>query len=852
MVTVVTESLDKDREKRHKVCRNRGGESCAFDGAMIVLQPVADAVHLVHGPISCCANSWQGRGTISEKGNFHKMGFTTDLTEIDIVVGTEDKLTKAIENIALEIKPEAIFVYSTCVTGLLGEDIERVCFNTGKSLGIDVIPVNAPGFVGPKNLGNRIAGEVLLEYVIGKEEPPFITERDINLIGEYNIAGDQFLIEPLLEEAGLRILSRITGNSTFREIKWAHRAKLNVIVCSRALVNIGIEMERRYGIPFVEVSFFGNTETAKALRSIGKLIDRDGSVTEKIEALINREEQRLNEELKKYEDIKGKKAVLYTGGVKSWSMISALKDLGIEVVAVGTKKSTYEDEEKIKELVGDECILFEDTSPANILKIMNETDAHILIAGGRNQYLAIKKGFPFVDVNQERHRAYAGYRGLINLAEDISRAIEFYSPKKITQPVVKSSKGSVSIDPLKNSPFVGAVMALQGVDRVMPLLHTAQGCNFLGKVLLIKHFREPIAMMSTKLFTEDVVMGGKDKLIKAIETFRSKGAKLIAVITSSLSHIKGEDIDELVKSFDGKEFKVIHIPLPDYEGSLEWGYLRAIESILNLIPEEINDKKEKQINIIAGGHLTPADFTELREIFELFALNPIFLPDLSALDGSSDFSPVTKGGTSLEEIKKMSASAYTVVIGYSLKDLGQRLKDRFGIPFRVFGSLSGIEANDEFFKFLSELSNREVPERLIRQRRVLIDGMRDVHFYLTGKKVVLALEPDLSVHISGLLEEMGISVELAILPEKIKFFEQIKAKEIIFGDLSNLGGDCDLIISNSHAHERAKMLHIPLYEMGFPVYKTFGYTHKVTIGYRGSLNIINDIANIRSRKEVHQ
>lgn len=215
----------KHYENKQRICRLRGGESCAFDGALIVLQPIADAAHLIHGPISCCANSWQGRGTLSEKGVFHKMGFTTDLNEMDLILGAEKKLMKALEQVSEKFNPQAIFVYSTCVTGLLGEDIERVCASAMEKLGIDIIPVNAPGFVGPKNLGNRIAGEVLLEHVIGRAEPSFVTDRDINLIGEYNIAGDQFLIEPLLKEAGFRILSRITGNSTYREIKWAHRAK---------------------------------------------------------------------------------------------------------------------------------------------------------------------------------------------------------------------------------------------------------------------------------------------------------------------------------------------------------------------------------------------------------------------------------------------------------------------------------------------------------------------------------------------------------------------------------------------------------------------------------------------------
>ena len=257
-------------DDKHKVCRARGGESCAFDGAMIVLQPIADTAHIVHGPIACCGNTWEGRGTLSSKGELHTMGFTTDMSEIDIIYGSEEKLLDAIRRVAAEVRPKAIFVYATCVSGMTGEDIDSVCKRAEGELDIRVIPVNAPGFVGPKNLGNRIAGEVLLEHVIGTGETPVMTHTDINLIGEYNIAGDLWFVEPLLTRSGIRVLSKITGDATFEQITWAHQAKLNVVVCGRALINVAREMERKYGIPFVEVSFFGSTETAKALRAIAE------------------------------------------------------------------------------------------------------------------------------------------------------------------------------------------------------------------------------------------------------------------------------------------------------------------------------------------------------------------------------------------------------------------------------------------------------------------------------------------------------------------------------------------------------------------------------------------------------
>jgi len=860
-----------------RVCRSRGGESCAFDGAMIVLQPIADTAHIVHGPIACCGNSWEGRGTLSIKGDLYRMGFTTDMTELDIVYGSEDKLYSAILRTYEAVRLSAIFVYATCVSGLTGEDIEAVCKKAEATLGVRVIPVNAPGFVGPKNLGNRIAGEVLLDYVIGTAEPSYTTPYDINLIGEYNIAGDLWLVEPLLKKAGIRVLSRITGDSTFEEITYAHRAKLNVVVCSRALVNVAKEMQRRYGIPYVEVSFFGKNEMTKALRLIGS---RFKVLSSRIEEIIEREERRLEERLKEFSHLRGKKAVLYTGGVKSWSFISALLDLGIEIVAAGTKKSTFEDEKKMKEILGKDAPLVEDVTPANLRRLMKDNDADILVAGGRNLYLAMKEGFPFVDVNQERHTAYAGYEGLINLAEDISKSIRFFSQEskvrrgpqkifnflgqrsqelKIKESIMTPEKSlifrgrDVVINPLKHSRSIGAAIALQGIDRALPVIHSAQGCSFLAKVLVTKHFREPVALVSTKLFTEDVVMGSEEKLVNVIEGIIEKQQPdMIGILTSGLSEVKGDDvagsIDDLrCKKQDGR-CKLLYISTPDYEGGIEEGYAKAVEAILESIEGEqigYRGKVVGQVNVLVGSHLTPADFTELREMIESFGLNPIILPDLSALDGSrQNFSPLASGGTKLGEIERMRSSEFTIAIGMSMESPAKMLRERFGIEYTVLESISGLRGVDALMDILSALSGRVLPLRHERQRRVLIDGMRDAHFYLSGRRFCTALEPDLSVQVSSVVEEMGAVVELAVTPCHSPSIQKIYAKEVKVGDLFSIAGRFDLLISNSHAELAAKRLGISLYQMGFPVYKTLGYNTKITIGYRGTLILINELANL--------
>jgi nitrogenase molybdenum-cofactor synthesis protein NifE len=882
-------------DDKHKVCRSRGGESCAFDGAMIVLQPIADTAHIVHGPIACCGNTWEGRGTLSSKGELHTMGFTTDMSEIDIIYGSEDKLLAAIRRTAEAVKPKAIFVYATCVSGMTGEDIDAVCKRAEDELDIRVIPVNAPGFVGPKNLGNRIAGEVLLEHVIGTGETPVMTHTDINLIGEYNIAGDLWFVEPLLTRAGIRVLSRITGDATFEQITWAHQAKLNVVVCGRALINVAREMERKYGIPFVEVSFFGSSETAKALRAIaGKLQGPgaegqgpgsrgqgpgDAEITKAVEVLIKSEEKKLKEALKSYRHLRGKKAVLYTGGVKSWSFISALQDLGIEVVAVGTKKSTIEDEEKMKAILGPDAPLVEDVTPKNLLKLLKERNADMLIAGGRNQYLAIKEGYPFVDVNQERHTAYAGYAGLVNLAEQISTSLHFYKRSEVIAdfPIVPGQvsfriadfkpkvqgvkseiinpKSAILIDPLKHSPAIGAAMALQGIDRALPIIHGAQGCTFLGKVLLTKHFREPIALASSKLFIEEVVMGSEEKLSTVIDGFVEKNdPALIGVLSSGLSEVKGDDVAATIKRVQGQwgrvqgsgsRVQVIHVATPDYDGGLELGYARAVEAVVAIADFGLRIADLKQINFLAGSHLTPGDFTEIREIVADFGMSAIVLPDLSALDGSrQEVSPIAVGGTSMDDVRRMGQSVMTIALGMSMEPAAKLLQQKFGTGYRVFESVAGLADADRLMQTLSAVSGKPVPARQERQRRVLTDAMRDAHFFFAGKRICLAMEPDLAAQTSKWLDEMGATPELAVIPTLSPAADHICAQDVQIGDLFSIAGNFDLLIASSHGEGAAKRLGVPLYEIGFPVYKTLGYTSKVLIGYRGTTTLINEVGSL--------
>jgi nitrogenase molybdenum-cofactor synthesis protein NifE len=398
---------------------------CAFEGAQISLFPFADAAHLVHGPITCLGTSWETRAVRTRWSgrDLTQMGFTTDVNLSDVVFSGEEKLAAAIDYIMERYAPQAVFVYSTCVTALIGDDLDLICKNAAFKHGVPMIPVHAAGLVGGKNLGSRLGGEAVLQHLIGTREPEIATPFDINLIGEYNVTGDMWQYSHLLEELGIRILSTLSGDGRIADIRTAHRARLNVIVCAKSLVSLTRKMQQTYGTPWISLSFYGKRDTSKGLLAIAVALD-DADLIARTKALIAREEARLEERLTPYRDLfAGKKAVLNTGGNKSWSIAAALQDLGIEVVATAVKKATEDDRAKAAEYLGEKGVLMMNPGVEQA-RLIDERGAHLLLAGGRSLYTAIKKGIAFADVNQEKKKSYGGYEGLLNLAEDLKNALE--------------------------------------------------------------------------------------------------------------------------------------------------------------------------------------------------------------------------------------------------------------------------------------------------------------------------------------------------------------------------------------------------------------------------------------------
>jgi len=221
--------------------------ACVFCGSRVVLYPIADALHLVHGPIGCAVYTRDIRGALSSGPELHRLSFSTDLQEMDVIFGGEKKLYSALTELIDRHSPRAAFVYSTCIVGIIGDDLEAVCRRVEAEKGIPVIPVipvKSEGFKGNKRAGYKAACDAMFR-LIGTGDTSDISPYSINILGDFNLAGEIWMIRDYYQRMGVEVVANITGDGRVDDICLAHGASLNVVQCSGSTMELADMMEKK-------------------------------------------------------------------------------------------------------------------------------------------------------------------------------------------------------------------------------------------------------------------------------------------------------------------------------------------------------------------------------------------------------------------------------------------------------------------------------------------------------------------------------------------------------------------------------------------------------------------------------
>ncbi len=393
--------------------------ACVFCGSRVVLYPIADAVHLVHGPIGCAVYTWDIRGALSSGPELHRLSFSTDLQELDVIFGGEKKLYKALIELIDRHAPKAAFVYSTCIVGLIGDDLAAVCRRVAEEKGIPVLPVMSEGFKGSKREGYQAACTAMRQLV-GTGDISGISKYSINILGDFNLAGEIWLIREYFNRIGVEVVANITGDGRVDDIRRSHGASLNVVQCSGATMDLANMMKKDFGIPSLRVSYFGVEDMAQALYDVAEFF-KDPLMIEKARTLVREELARLLPELNRYKTaLKGKKAAIYVGGAfKAFSLVKAFRLIGMDVVMVGSQTGTKEDYQELQEITDEGTIIVDDSNPLELSSFLQEKEVDIFVGGVKERPIAYKLGVAFCDHNHERKEMLAGFQGMLNFAKEV-------------------------------------------------------------------------------------------------------------------------------------------------------------------------------------------------------------------------------------------------------------------------------------------------------------------------------------------------------------------------------------------------------------------------------------------------
>jgi len=472
---------------------------CCYAGCKgVVLGPTRDIVNITHGPIGCGFYSWLPRRNQTRPGpngeNYMTYCFSTDMQEKEIIFGGEKKLAAAIREAYDLFKPHAIAVFSTCPVGLIGDDVHQITKAMGEELGINCFAFSCEGYKGvSQSAGHHIANNQLFKHVVGRDDTPPAGKFNINLLGEYNIGGDAFVIEDLFDRCGINMVTTMSGNSSIHGFERAHTADLNCVMCHRSINYVADMIEKKYGIPWIKVNFNGARATAKPHRKIADYFG-DEDLKKQVEKVIAEEMAKVEPVRKEIgEKCAGKTAMLFVGGSRAHHYQELFAEIGMKTIGAGYEfahRDDYEgrevlpnikldaDSRNIEELeveadperynprkteeefamfekagytfrdyaglmrdMSEEAFVIDDISHWETESLIETYKPDVFCAGIKEKYAIQKMGVPSKQLHSYDYGGpYAGFAGAINFFREIDRMVNTGIWKLITPPWKKDIK----------------------------------------------------------------------------------------------------------------------------------------------------------------------------------------------------------------------------------------------------------------------------------------------------------------------------------------------------------------------------------------------------------------------------
>ena len=434
------------------------------------------------------------------------------------------------------------------------------------------------------------------------------------------------------------------------------------------------------------------------------------------------------------------------------------------------------------------------------------------------------------------------------------------------------SRSLATVNPCSMCMPMGSVLVFRGIEGCMPLFHGSQGCSTYMRLYLAHHFREPVDIASTALSEKGAVYGGSANLMQGLKNvIKGYNPKVIGIATTCLAETIGDDVPQIVREFQAqeplaKEVIIVSVSTPSYAASHEVGYRVALKGLVQTLARK--SKPNGRINMLVGSIISPADVRFLRRLFDDWGLGYILMPDISeTFDAalSRDLPLIPQGGTPLEDIRDCANSIATLTIGGWVQEpgAGDYLEKEFKVPHVALPLPISLEFTDRLAANLEELTGLSMPESYERERGRLLDSMVDAHKVLADVKTAVYGDTEMVLGITRIMMELGMKPQIVATGAANPAFAE-NAAEIAPGSKVSMGADfsqiaeeaasrdIELLVGPFTGRGIARKENIPLLRVGLPNHDRYGASHQLFLGYEGSMNLVEGMANalLESREKV--
>ncbi len=222
------------------------GHHCPLMGAMMAVKGIEDAVLLVIGTDECTYYTKQTTVHNTKFGGLDGRCVSLVLDQHDVTFGCKEQLYEAFEELMEDYNPKAVFLVTTCVVEVIGDDVDSMGEQLSEQYGIPVLTVHTEHF----KTENHLPGVKDTITACFDMMQPMEKADTVNVIGQRLGDFSKTELYRLLIESGIKMGMMLPSGTNVEQIKQAASAKVNIVVNPIGLP-LAQKMQKAFGTPYV-------------------------------------------------------------------------------------------------------------------------------------------------------------------------------------------------------------------------------------------------------------------------------------------------------------------------------------------------------------------------------------------------------------------------------------------------------------------------------------------------------------------------------------------------------------------------------------------------------------------------